>query len=413
MRRLGAVCAALLVVAGCNNDAPAVSGQTFVRPGTTAWHRVVPSDALPAGVAADLSNNNLDILLYQGRLWFAFRTAPTHFASTETTMYLLSTDDVEGLRDWRLETTVHTGKDIREPRLFVVDDRLFFYFSELGTELTSFDPDGVKGMVRADDGSWSEPVTIFADARVVWRIKELDGRVWMTSYRGTSKVFEELDPFVPIDVMFSTTDDGWTWRGVDGGDEVVLRAAGLSEVGFASAPAGALFSVIRAENADPRGFGSRLCQAPPGDWKTWRCRERNDPHKYDSPLMFRYRDRLYLIARYNPAGAYDLAPGEPVTVERWWRNLWNYSATTKRTALYAYDTERWEIRLLDVWPTNGDTAFASAVWLDNDRLFVFNYSSDPSAPEMSWIEGQLTGSQIYAAVLDFGAGTPTVGVPVP
>jgi hypothetical protein len=117
--------------------------------------------------------------------------------------------------------------------------------------------------------------------------------------------------------------------------------------------------------------------------------------------MFKYGPFIYLIARFNPAGPYDNFGGAPATVDHWWINEYRYSTTPKRTALYGYDTAAMRITTLDVFPTNGDTAFASGVWLDHRHHLTFNYSSYPTAPEMAWIEGQFSGTQIYAAILEF------------
>ena len=46
--------------------------------------QVVPSEGLPAEVLPDVSNNNLDVTWHDDRLFLAFRTGPSHFASTQT-----------------------------------------------------------------------------------------------------------------------------------------------------------------------------------------------------------------------------------------------------------------------------------------------------------------------------------------
>jgi len=51
---------------------------------------VVPSDQLPQEVTPQVSNNNLDVVLFQGRLFLVFRTAPSHFASIDTVLYVVS-----------------------------------------------------------------------------------------------------------------------------------------------------------------------------------------------------------------------------------------------------------------------------------------------------------------------------------
>src|SRR5262245_27589282 len=62
---------------------------------------VVPSDALPPEADPSVSNNNVDILFSGGRLFMAWRTAPTHFASTETRMVIVSS--IDGGATWEFE----------------------------------------------------------------------------------------------------------------------------------------------------------------------------------------------------------------------------------------------------------------------------------------------------------------------
>src|SRR5688572_13683959 len=70
----------------CNTEvatAPAVSEPAIV----------VPSTTMADGVVSQVAHNNLDIVWFRGRLFFAFRTAPTHFASRQVVMYVVSTAD--------------------------------------------------------------------------------------------------------------------------------------------------------------------------------------------------------------------------------------------------------------------------------------------------------------------------------
>src|SRR5687768_4540532 len=45
---------------------------------------IVPSDGLPDETMPMHSNNNLDVIRHAGRVFLAWRTAPDHFAGTET-----------------------------------------------------------------------------------------------------------------------------------------------------------------------------------------------------------------------------------------------------------------------------------------------------------------------------------------
>lgn len=401
--RVSAIAAAAATAVACAEAPPPTAVAMFPVP-TGEWRQVVPGPGMPASVTTYASNNNLDVILHDGALFLAFRTAPTHFASDDVLIHVVRADDPEGHATWVHEATIALGRDAREPRFFEAGGDLHLYVATLGTDLIAFEPGKTLGWTRGEDGNWAGPRVVFDDGRIVWRTRTIDGRLYMTAYGGGEQMYRQLtegrEGGAEMDVYFMTSDDGETWRGVDPDQPVVLRG-GASETDFAFDPAGDLYAVSRNETGDVSGFGSRLCRAEAASPARWTCNPRSDPYKYDSPLVFRQGAHIYLIARYNPAGAFDLEPGAPVSLARWWQNEWNYSSTPKRTALYGYDTTRMRIVPLAIFPTSGDTAFASAVRLDARRLLVFNYSSDPEVPDMSWIEGQFAGSGIWSAVLTF------------
>lgn len=397
---------ALAALAACSEtETTADPADAFPKP-KSQWRQVIPSPDLPSAVTTDVSNNNLDVALFQGQLYVAFRTAPTHFASDQVLLHVVRAADpwklgqADAKIDWVHELTLDMDRDLREPRLFVLGDKLYLYYALLGAELTSFDPGGTMAVVRDAGGEWSAPVTVFDEGIIVWRTKTLGGKVYMTAYSGGENIYQGRADNEALDLYFLTTDDGLTWHGVDPNQPVVMRG-GISETDFEFDDAGDLYAVSRNETGDASGFGSRLCKAPAGAPAQWTCLPKSDPHKYDSPYMFKYGPFLYLIARYNPGGPFDQFGGQPATVEHWWINEYRYSTSPKHTALYGYDTQNMRIVPLEIFPSNGDTAFAGGVWLDDKHHLVLNYSSDPNLPQMSWLEGQFLGSQIYAAILEF------------
>lgn len=69
---------------------------------------MIPADNLP--VETQASNNNVSILLADGTLFLAWRTAPTGAGSE---MHVVSSTD-DGAT-WTHEHTVALGSDVREP----------------------------------------------------------------------------------------------------------------------------------------------------------------------------------------------------------------------------------------------------------------------------------------------------------
>lgn len=87
---------------------------------------------LPKEVKIEASNNCLSIAEFDGKLFIAWRTAPFHFASKKTKMYVMSSED-DGIT-WVYEHVIELGADVREPYLVETDNRFFLYFFQAGTD---------------------------------------------------------------------------------------------------------------------------------------------------------------------------------------------------------------------------------------------------------------------------------------
>src|SRR6185295_2222589 len=94
-------------------DAAVAPGRYEVHASEPEW--VVPSPGLPAGITLGAANNNVSVARHGGRTYLAWRTAPTHFASSASRLYVLSRE--HGGAPWTLEMQVATGRDLREPFL--------------------------------------------------------------------------------------------------------------------------------------------------------------------------------------------------------------------------------------------------------------------------------------------------------
>ena len=60
--------------------------------------QVIPGPGLPGETPPGNSNNNLDVVRHEGRVYLAWRTAPDHFASAATRIFVVSSADE---RSWR------------------------------------------------------------------------------------------------------------------------------------------------------------------------------------------------------------------------------------------------------------------------------------------------------------------------
>jgi hypothetical protein len=381
--------------------------------------RIVPSDGLPPAVDVKRSNNNLDVARFGGRTYLAFRSADSHFAGDSTVMHVVSSDDE---RSWRDEARFALGRDLREPRWLAQGGHLYLYVSLLGSSSYAFEPARVDvtelrtpggpaadltGTDSPSSGNFGPLEPVGLPGRIAWRTRVIDGRGYMTAYAGGEHLYSLRRE--PMAVELYATDDGRHWRPADPAHPVVSRGGG-SETDFAILPDGALFGVIRNEEGDDTGWGSKLCRATGAALGAWTCT--SDPRKFDSPNVFLHDGEVYFFARRNLAndGRYDLGVGEGLL--RMLRNQLAYITQAKRCALWRYDRETGKVGFVLDLPSRGDTCFASVVPTDDPaRIVVYDYSSDITGPELPWTAAQRRPTYIYRHVLELSPRLTTLRAP--
>ncbi len=374
---------------------PSEPGRHDVRVISTT--RVVPSDGLPAETPPMQSNNNLDVVVHAGRVYLAWRTAPNHFAGTETRIHVVSSADEV---TWDYETSIELGTDVREPRFLVLGESLFLYVTVLGARRLDFEPMGVRLTERRPDGTWSALESVAGlERHLAWRTRVERGTPFMVAYLGGEMVYDFLeDPRIEIDLL--TTTDGRAWTPYDPARRSVYVGGG-SEADFALADDGSLYGVIRLEAGDANGFGSRVCHAPAGDLAAWECV--TDRRKYDSPLVFAHDGEVYLIGRRNrtETGYYDLGVGDTF-LARLGRNQIEYSSAPKRCSLWRFVQGEDRVAFILDLPSRGDTCFPAMIAGSSpDELVVYDYSSDVEGPDVRWNRGQDGPTYVYRHVLSF------------
>lgn len=403
-----AVLLALILPSGCKDEEPCTfaacpcvdhRGNCIEGPCTQAppslsdpvW--VVPSDGLPLRLELQPANNNLDVVVHQGRVYLAFRTAPDHWASPDPVLYVVSSCDEGG---WRFEFSHHEQTDLREPRFLSWNGRLFLYFAVLGDVMVAFEPQGIMVTEMKGRGDWTDPEWIYLERFMVWRTKVIDDVPYMLGY-----IIDEYIPgneTQPTDVHWLTTSDGRHWEPVIPGQPVVLTGGG-SETDFVFADDGALIAVNRNESGDDLGWGSKICRAEPGDLGNWQCV--GDPKKYDSPLMFKHGSDIYLIGRRNVTadGNYDLFMRHLTPEEQTREYMMEYWHEPKRCSLWRVNPTTLEVTFVLDLPSAGDTCFPALLSLGGGFYRVYNYTSPLDNPDLSWLNGQLGDTMIYRVTL--------------
>lgn len=353
-----------------------VDGSVFyrMRVGDPNW--VVPSASLPPQVEPQASNNNVDIVLFQERLFLAWRSSPTHFAGEDTEMWVISSADMGNT--WSFEHHIALEADVREPRFLVWNGELQLIMFEAGTNPLAFEPLHMWRTFRNDDGSWQEEEIFGPPETVPWDIKVRNDKIWMTTYDGAH--YGNGDVFV----RFWESTDGRNWDFVNGREHVYV--GGVSEVAFEFTSSGDLWAIGRNEDGDDTGAGTNICKASASDLSSWDCGTQADPERYDSPELFRHGDEIYLAARRDIDGPFG-PEGD----------LLAYSLRPKRSALYRLNTENVAVEHVMDIPGAGDTAFPSIHRIDTHQFLLANYTSPLEDLDISWLEGQTSemGTQIY------------------
>ena len=118
--------------------------------------------------------------------------------------------------------------------------------------------------------------------------------------------------------------------------------------------------------------------------------------KYDSPLLIRRGDAIYLLSRLQLsfAGRYRIASSRLPRIFRDAVNIGLYFCTPKTTALSQIDRASFEMKKLVSITSCGDTGYCSFAE-DGNRSFIYTYSSNMGKPNKSWIEGQMQKTSIY------------------
>ncbi len=359
--------------------------------GEARW--VVPSAGIPLETAPLASNNNVSIALHDDRLFMAWRSAPSHFASTDSRMYMASSPDLG--HTWSHEATWTLGADVREPLLYEVGGTLHFQMFEGGTNPLAFEPLHIWRTRRDSAGQWRELESWGEEGEVPWEVIVREDGAWLTSYLGEHYNLDAGPQ--AVDVRLSHSTDGLNW------DPSTVYRGGASEAAFQFDDDGTLWAVLRNEDGDDSGFGSLLCTAPADEPTRWTCPAESSAERYDSPRMFVHEGELWLLARRDIGGPYDQGLSELSFEDQRRTYLLDYSSRPKRTALYRIDRDNHEVVHVQDLPSAGDTAFPSVLPLDEHRFLVANYSSPLDDPDLTWLAGQVSddGTGIYLIEISF------------
>lgn len=339
------------------------------------------TENFPLGLQIMKGKDNLDLISHQGEFYLAFRTAPTHFASEKTLLQILRSQNGT---EWLHESTIQMNSDLREPRFLSINNDLFFYFLKAGTDWTKFEPQNIYLMERTGSG-WTSPQKALEPGYIPWRIRNHNGKAYLSIYNG--KDLYENNHEGKISLFESA--DGKDWKKL----KLEISAPYAEELEFIFDDEGELWGTVRFE-----GQGGGIVHSKDLEHFTLK----RTLEKYDSALLLKHENELYLIARRNVDGKVDHSPDFlPDSLRRTF-NLIRYSLTAKRTAIYHLNKEKIEIEHLFDLPSQGDTAYPALVRCDENQYLLYNYSS-PLEEDLDypWFQGQISETNIYMQMITF------------
>lgn len=357
---------------------------------------VVPSDGLPNDININNSNNNVSITSFENKIYMAFRTGPTHFASKKTSVYIISSTNGKA---WTQELYLNFERDVREPYLIHINNKLHFYFFTAGTTINTFQPERVHHYEKvAGSDTWEEKDRVLLEGEVHWSMKKRNNTIYLSSYYGSHY---QLNGEAKVSLFFRETKDGSHFYPI--ADSAMVYMGGVSECAFEFDYDGNLWAVSRLEDGDQTGFGSHVIYADSTAIRNWIFPPIANKEIYMSPKMFNHNNNLYLIARRQRGKrAFGNANKKKSLVRQRLQNWLGYSFSSKTTALYRINKESKTIERVADLPGNGDTAFPSILRLSEHKYLVANYSSPlHKKRDRSWLSGQLGKTGIYLLLIEF------------
>lgn len=308
-----------------------------------------------------------DLLYWREAFWLVYVSAPGHFASSDSYLVLMRSLDAS---DWQ---EVHRfsgdGKDIRDPKLAIIQDRLFL-FALLNA---SFDPQPYSTVytVSMDGLDWEPFSEISAPGWLFGRPRTPDGQMWFVSahWRGFDRV-----------ALFQTTN-GRQWQLCAD----MLQMPGLDETALEFLPDGRALLAVRFESGGSllgnQQNGTLLVTAV-APYKDWSTAIFSSETRLDGPNLFACKGRTLAVGRFQPV------------VGKLFRRQGSIFSR-KRTALFEAGPGGLE-HLVNL-PSSGDTAYAGAVSLEG-QLYISYYTSDPHH-DWPWLYGMFLPTRVQIAVL--------------
>ena len=379
-----AVVAVVLAVIGPGRDANGSVASFASR------QRIVYSDGL--------HNENTEMSRLRGRILLVFRGGEGgQVGSARARIKIFESRD-DG-RTFKFLSEVNAsnlpgGRDIRDPKLVDMGDKLFLYAISRLPGFHYRDFLGEAWTVRAESGdggrTWTPPVKTYEDVdatgvETFWGLWRYTKRRFVEAGKRRQTLYATGYTDFDIAVGLFASDDGVNWQKRSTIIESYNDVPSEAELQFFGEHQDTAVALVRLDNQDILADGQTAICTSRDPFVTWECGRRLE-QRFDGPTWIvrrsRGRVRSFVFARkhlpctFKRTAIYELrgdltAPGAPIEV--------------------------CEIQELN---SSGDTAYTSLAPISRYRSVLAWYSS-PVDRELPWFEGISSPSDIWLAKVDF------------
>src|SRR5262245_8691499 len=277
--------AVLSTLPGCGSSG---SGEWLVDTGVLVQGVDVVAEDCRSNVCRH--NENTDLIAWKGAIYLVHRTAMSQVLGPNSSLRVYRTTDGGKSFDLLAILPAPDGRDLRDPSLFVVGDRLAMKaltrLPVTSARDTAVDTITVE-TTSADGVTWTPFVGVAPKTWSFWRVKEQAG-MWY------SAAYEDGDRSI---VMFSSTD-GTTWRA--GATVLVSPADTVLEAEIVFMPSGRMLVFFRMDGTDEELLGNvgrlrtKVCWAAP-PYDSFSCPQELTGVRLDGPVAFRRGSRLFVV----------------------------------------------------------------------------------------------------------------------
>lgn len=318
-------------------------------------------------VADGEHNSNTDMIEWQGDFLLVHDARPSHLGSPDSRLVVRRSPDA---RRWETLARLSVpGRDVRDPKLIALGDRLLLYALPNSSRMAT--PEGTVLATSEDAVTWTRFAPVGPEGWLFWRPKSPDGgATW----------------YVPAywrdhgEAILLRSEDGQDWEHVS----TIHRADGNDETAIEFLPDGRAIATARVEVTPDAvlgnaGAGTAILVAEP-PYTEWVQTAFSQETRLDGPALFRLADTTFAVGRRQEGS------------RRWWTRLGGV-LSRKRTALYRVEPERL-VHLSDL-PSAGDTSYAGVVVRDG-HVHIDYYTSRIDR-DFPWLLGMFLRSDVRVA----------------